>query len=381
MPTTAVMELYGVSYVKETTYGETPTTPTMLELVQNNFKVRPERDKLESRRRLGDAQVVYNRLGRKMVNGDMELELSYEDQDDMIESLFGMEFPTAFTPITLSATGAFDNVTQTLTDSGSGLGDVAVADWVIITGAVDANNNGVFYVTAAAAGVITLAMGATLLADEAASSPTLIQELRIENGLTVDSYTFEGRHTDTSDYKRYVGVVLDTMSVEANEEIATMQIGCMGANFNTATSSLGAPTLATNNAPMDALGGAYQLDNVDSRIRTVSLDIQRNSALGKPLGTKISDEVFRGRIVVTGSLTMYFETKNVYDDFWDETHKSLKFSFIDPTGNYYTFHIYKALLTDVTEDEEDEAVTVSFSFDALRHATNLKTIGLAKYAA
>lgn len=381
MSTTAVMELYGVSYVKETTAGETPSSPTMLELVQNSFTVRPERAKMESGRRLGDAQVVYNRLGRKRVAGDCELELSYVDQDDMLESLFGATFPTAFSEVS-AATISFDLDTQTISDSNSGFGSVSAGDWIIVAGATNAANNGVFYVTTASSAALVVAMGATTLVTESAgASVTVNQELRIENGLTVDTYTFEGRHTDTDDYLRFKGVAIDTGGIEANDDIAVLRLGLIGLDFASSATSLGTPTPASNNAPMDSLGGAYQIDHTASRIRRISVDIQRNTYLSRPLGQNYGDEIFRGRCVVTGSMSRYFESKSDYDDFWAETHKHLKFTFIDPTGNYYTFHVYKALLTEVSRDEEDEAVLCTFSFDALRHPTNLKTIGVAKYAA
>jgi hypothetical protein len=382
MPTTAVVELYDVSYMEETTFGEQPTTPDMLELVQNSFTVRPERDLLESARRLGDGQVAINRLGRKRVAGEYEAELALTDVDDFLKAAWGVSagFPTAFSEIT-GSTFTVDATGQTITDSNTGMGSVSVGDWVITAGFTNSQNNGVFYVTAAAAGSLTLAMGATALVDEAAGATiTINQQLRIDNSTDVVSFFMEGRHDDINTFLRFKGVMVDSFSIEAGDGIATCRFGLIGTDFATATSTIDAPTLAAGNSPMDSLGGSFQLDAADARFRNVRFDMQRNRNLSRPLGTYISDEVFSGRCVVTGSFSVYMENRDLYDDFWSESLKTLRFSFIDPSGNYYTIYVYRALITDVTEEEEDEAVVYNCTFNALRHPTNLKTVGIAKVA-
>ena len=379
MPDTAVIELYNVSYMKEAAFGVVPSTPVMVEQVQNRFTLRGMRDKLESRRRLGDGQVANNRLGRKRTEGEIEVELSLTDNDHLLEAAFGSEFPTPFSQIAVS-TISFTASTQVIADSGSGFGDIAVGDWIISAGAQYSANNGVFYVTVAGAGAITVAMGPTALVDEAVgASVTIDQQVRMENDVEIQSLLFEGRHTDTDDYLLYSGTVCPSMNLEANDELAIVRFNLMGVDQATDTSSVDATvTPAAENLPMDSLGGPFMIDGAAARYRNIRLDMQRNRTISKPLGSYVGDEAFGGRCIATGSFSIYFESKDLIDDFWAETHKGLRFSFIDPAGNYYTIYIYRALITEFDREEEDEAVVINYSFDALRHATNLKTVAIAK---
>ncbi|RLE28262.1 MAG: hypothetical protein DRJ65_00095 [Acidobacteria bacterium] len=178
----AQFELHDIGYVEEDAYGVTPANPTWLELWHNASSLVPKRTTLQSRRKLGNRQRPLPRLGKKRVDGNIDSELAFAAFDDWLEALFGGRFPSsAFTQvagITLAAVAS----SQTITDSGSGLTDVEVGDWIIVAGFAAANNNGVFHVSAAAAGAITVEYGTTLTDESAGASVTVDQQLRLEAG-------------------------------------------------------------------------------------------------------------------------------------------------------------------------------------------------------
>jgi hypothetical protein len=79
------------SYVAETTFGTTPTTPSMkaLRLTGTTFNLSKETYTSEEIR--SDRQIVDLRHGTRQVGGDLSFELSYGAFDDLLESaLFGV---------------------------------------------------------------------------------------------------------------------------------------------------------------------------------------------------------------------------------------------------------------------------------------------------
>ena len=77
-----------VSYVAETTFGTTPTTPTMLELRHNGgFALNLTKSTLTSEQLNARRQVDYVRHGLPQVGGDIPVELAYGAFDDFLESL------------------------------------------------------------------------------------------------------------------------------------------------------------------------------------------------------------------------------------------------------------------------------------------------------
>lgn len=77
-----------VSYVAETTFGTTPTTPTMLELRHNGgFALNLTKSTLTSEQLNARRQVDYVRHGLQQVGGDIPVELAYGAFDAFLESL------------------------------------------------------------------------------------------------------------------------------------------------------------------------------------------------------------------------------------------------------------------------------------------------------
>lgn len=384
MPATASIELKNASYVEESEPGTTPGSPTMLEFWNNKVTLTREAEVLRSGRRLGDGQQKGLRHGRRSVTGSSDCELVYGNHDKMLEYLFGSSFPTAFTEIA-AITIAFVASGSQITDSGTGMGDVEVGDWIIVAGAGEAANNGIWYVTAAAAGALTVAavIGSGALVDEAAgASVTLNQEVRMENGTAITTFTLEGRYFDITQFQVALGMSIDGADFEANSQFTKMALSFLGWDMASPSgSSLGTPTAGTNNEPMDSLITLPQIDGANVRLTNIKMSIKRNRTLSKPLGQKIADEVRKGGIDVTGSLVEYFEGTTTYAKYVAGTKISSSWTCEDPAGNKYVFHVYEALITGAPEGTDDDAITHEFQWEAQRETVTQKTVAVAKYAA
>jgi hypothetical protein len=190
--TIALWELHDASYVEEHAYGTTPSSPSMKSLWHNTISLEPKRDTLRSERRLGDRTRALSRLGFKRCEGNADCELTAGNHDDLLEALFfGRFVTTLFTQISESTISAVASG-QTIDDSGSNLGDIEVGDWIIVAGFSAGNNNGVFHVSAASAGSITVEWGSTLT-DEGPTTVTIDQQNRLEAN---NQWPTEGPFTD-----------------------------------------------------------------------------------------------------------------------------------------------------------------------------------------
>lgn len=77
----------GASYVAETTYGVTPTSPTMLPIRNTGANLALTRNALEDAEINPNRQMKNMRSGNKQVSGDISFQLSYGDFDDFLAAV------------------------------------------------------------------------------------------------------------------------------------------------------------------------------------------------------------------------------------------------------------------------------------------------------
>ena len=74
-------------YVAETTYGNTPATPTWKPIPHTGTTLNMSKDAVESEKLRGDRQIEDFRHGNKTIGGDISCELEYEAFDDLLEAV------------------------------------------------------------------------------------------------------------------------------------------------------------------------------------------------------------------------------------------------------------------------------------------------------
>lgn len=72
---------HGLKYIKESTFGTTPATPTMLALRHTNCSLALSKDSFQSGELRKDAQISDLRHGLKKASGEISLELSFGEYD------------------------------------------------------------------------------------------------------------------------------------------------------------------------------------------------------------------------------------------------------------------------------------------------------------
>ena len=77
---------HGMTYVKEVTYGITPSTPVLKPLRNRGTTLALSKDSIQSEELRPDRQLACYRHGNRQIGGNVDIELVWADFDDMLEA-------------------------------------------------------------------------------------------------------------------------------------------------------------------------------------------------------------------------------------------------------------------------------------------------------
>lgn len=165
---------------RETTFKETPATPLGSELRFTSETLEHNKETVESDELRDDRQVedlVEVGVGAQ---GDINLELSFGNADDLMAAALGSSFGDfsgkTIDRATIQAVNASAKFIRS--DSGSWVTDgITVNQWIRTRGFSNAANNGLFKVSAVTATDLTVTSGTGTLVDEAAATGRIVQGL------------------------------------------------------------------------------------------------------------------------------------------------------------------------------------------------------------
>ena len=194
-------------------------------------------------------------------------------------------------------------------------------------------------------------------------------------------FSIETAYADISQYMLQDGMVPGTFSLEvAAGSIITGTIGFQGratALSQTTTLSgggytvLGAQTGEVVNATTDV--GNLTKDNVDfsACLQTISLSGEANLRQQACVGSKFSQGIGAGRFNLTGSMTVFFEDEQLFNDFIDHETVALSFSVTDAEGSayYWTVPAVKISQDQIAPGGIDQDVFENIEFTAFRDSS------------
>lgn len=215
------------------------------------------------------------------------------------------------------------------------------------------------------------ALGGTWDAD----TPSVgIDQLQV--GTTRRSFTVERKFDNlaTPEWHRYTGAEVNTFNLSvAPDAIITGSFGMIAQDTAIATSAIAGSSYgaATTTEPFDSFSGT--ITEGGSAIGTVtSLELTLENGMN-PLfvvGSDVTEEPSIGKSRVTGTLTVFFQSKALLDKFINETSSSLVFVLQDPAGNTYDFTLPNIIYTGGQPDVDGEGeVTIALPFTALYDST------------
>lgn len=353
--------------VEESAYGTTPASALQLINV-TSVDLKQSRDVSRPNILVGNRRRYENRVLRK--SGDLVLPapLQYEN---MLLFHEGLQNAARSAAVSVTATTiSFDSGTETIGDSGAGFGNFAVGDWVYVSGAGDAGNNGwKGPVLTKSASALTFPNG-QITATAVATPSVTIKTRRLLDSTTLKSYSVEWQDADpsvTNEFRSGTGYRVGSIEWAWSQgSWATEQVTLMGQvpAMASATIGTGAATAAKTTGFMNAVDDfqtiLFGTNSSSSSFAATATDLRvtvtntQTPVYG--LGTVGPSQIHVGPQDISVSMTLYYDddARTIQDLVEAHTTCWMGFDVVDPDGNRMAFSI-PAMKPDVGDPEIGEA--------------------------
>ena len=322
-----------VRFSQESTWNETPATPTMASLPYTSESL------IYEKRTVTSAIVRSDRHTDDIVevgagsSGELNYEYKFGDFEKLIEGALGNAFATNTATYTGAGVGgdldfaAAGGGVQVITGPSNWTANFDVGAYTRVSGA-NSNNNGVFKITAKSS--TTLTVNNSTGTSQTGVAATLIQKMA-RTGTNKYSYLFEKHFADITQFISFRGMRVGTwsMNVEA-EAIVTGTFGFVGAGAYRAGSTVSGSvnsqgTLSISSATANI--GRLEEGGVTlaAKVRAVRFNLNANPRQLTAVANKFPIGINLGSFEITGTVEAYFEDATLYDKFIAHSDSSLVF--------------------------------------------------------
>jgi hypothetical protein len=326
-------------------------------------------------------QLVSSRHGVRMVDGAISGILSPGTYADLIGSLLRRAFAAVTASTGVSVTIAGSGPTYTVTRAaGSYLTDGYKIGMVVrlSVGTLNAANiNKNLLITGVTATILTVMPlnGVALVAEGPIASTTVTATGKVTyapiTGHTNDYYTFETWNPDVpaSEVNQDVQIASASFSLPGSGN-ATIDIAAIGLDqTRAATVYFSSPTAETSTESLVAASGVLLVNGTAvATITDLSFEINGNvNAADGVVGSNVRPDVFRGKILVNGSFTAYYESTTIPALFLNETDVSIVSALANgtsATADFMTISIPKLNLNTDDQDDGETGLKRTYSFTA-----------------
>lgn len=382
-----------MKFVKESTFGTTPGSPTMKTVRLTGESLKQATQTTKSQEIRNDRQIPDVVRTGINVEGDVNFELSPGGSgtdgpfDDWIASAVQASAWVADVVSTGSyAVGSSTTITRA---SGSFVTDGLVAGtWVKTSGFVNAVNNTILRVVTVAA--LTLTVSGVTLTTESAVSATIRAGGTATNGTTQDSYTIQKGFTDVANEFEYNrGCVIGGMSLAVSADaIITGSFSFLGKSQASGTTDLASSTTtaAANDVfnAIDHVLAVFEGGLTAADVATVTdFTFQLNNGLRdrQVVGTLGAQSIGSGTCDVSGTLQAYFTSKTILDKYLNFTKTNLSIVIRSSTNTGYVVDLPAVKFSDGgrTAGGQNDDVMADLSFVAYRDATLGYTVRVTRF--
>jgi hypothetical protein len=277
----------------------------------------------------------------RRVTGGISGELSTKTYDDFIQALLRGTWAAGAT-ITQATAGMAtatlaSNVAGTFTAStGSFItAGLRVGDVFTVTG-LTGNTGRKFRVLSLTATVITVStVGGPITVTAQATWSIIVQGRKLVTGVVQRSFTIEHRYPDITRSEIFTGCrVADGQFGLPPTGMATVNFGMQGVNvLSQAGTGFASPTAAGTQGILAAVGGSLSVAGAPSALITgLDISVTNNVSSQPVVGSNFVPEIFYGRMVVSGTLSAFFQDAVVLDYFLNETEVALQAQLDDANG-------------------------------------------------
>lgn len=185
------------------------------------------------------------------------------------------------------------------------------------------------------------------------------------------SFTFERGFGDVNQYGTYTGCKIDTFGLSVQvESIITGTFGIIGAGalpFSTTPLDASPLTPSGNKRYNSFTGTIVEGGSVIGVVTGIDLSLSMSRSLDMTIFSgPTASNINRGRAIMTGTLSAFFEDETLFNKFANETESSVEFTIGDGITKSYIYNISRLKYTDANINVSDEGtVTMSMPFTAL----------------
>lgn len=393
-----------VTYKEEVTYGVVPAATAGQSIRRVTSSLDMTKDTYQSGEIRTDFQMADFRHGLRKVGGSINGELSAGTYKDFIAAALKKAFAAtpAITGASITIAGSAGAWTLTR-GAGSYLTDgVKVGDVVALTaGAFNAaNSNKNIMVTAVTALVLTgLVLNASALVAE---GPIVTATLTIRGkksiipqaGHTDKSYSIEHWYPDVPTSEVFSGCKVSKVAFGLPPSgMATCAVEFMGKDAVTSVAQyFTTPTAVTTTGTMAAVNGVVRAGGATvANITGLTIDIASAQSGEPTVGSNTVAFQAAGRVIVTGQITMTFDSTTMRDAFYNETEISLFAAFTadnSALADFVAFGLSRIKVGGASKDDGEKTITQTFPFQALLNtaggaalANDMTTISIQDSAA
>jgi hypothetical protein len=366
-----------IRFSEETVWNETPSAPTMASLPYVSEGL------VYNKRSITSQLVRSDRLIEDIIEvgagsgGPINFEYKFGDFDKLIEGALGSVFATAtFTGsagnLDIAASGAG---VQVLTAPAATWNSYVVGAYVRVSGA-NANNNGVFRITAKTSTTLTINNATGTLQNDADGATVLMKYIR--TGTTKKSYLVEKHFADINQFISFRGCRVGTWAMDVTaEQIITGSFGLLGAGaFPAGATVSGSVTPA---GALSVCGATSNMGRIEeggvaltTKVKSVKFNLNANPRQLTAIANKFPIGINLGSFDITGSVEAYFEDLALYNKFINHTDSSLVFEFDSAEDDRTIITISNLKFTNAQPVGAglNQDVTVMMDFTAKRNATD-----------
>jgi len=376
--------LTSIGYIEEVTPGETPVTPAFQLLPTTGGAPMGETETAVSEVIRSDRMVDDLVLVDENINGDIDLELSYEAYQPMITSLLRTE--AIIVAVSESDIDASDLDNSYNTVAGDFLLDGVIPGiYIKVAGFTSAENNGPHRVVTVTSVKIVVA---EVLVTEVLGAPITMDSTTVLNGESnVDSYSFlkrvEGLAATT--YFYYRGLQINTFDINVEVgSILTATMGLVGLNEEiTEVEIVGSTYVDTPDYKiMNAVSSVSKISAgslVSANYESLTIAMTNNIEGAKAIGTLGAIDLAAFTFETTGDISLYFEDYTIYETYKTAQSFELDLVFQDSDGHMIGIHMPKCKFETLESpiDGKDSFFMASGTYRGLRDADLDKVVSFS----
>lgn len=195
----------------------------------------------------------------------------------------------------------------------------------------------------------------------------------VKAGTTSRSFTLTKAFSDISQYQRYTGSVINTMSLEINPNaMVTGSFGfiCKDMDTGSGVYVTSPSAVSSTTAPFDGFVGTVTEASISGVISSLSLSLDNGFERNFVLMSSTAPQMTSGKSNINGSITLYFADTTEYAKFVNETESSIEIQLQDPSANTITIKLPRIKYTSADVPvNSDGATMITMNFQALYNSS------------